>query len=59
MEYTDEEDSFSVWMDSVDKHYPNARSNKELMILIMQTFRAGYIAGETGKDMGIITEAVG
>lgn len=56
MEIIEEQDSFSIWMESVDRHYPNARKNKELMSLIVHTFCAGYAAGADGKDIGIVSE---
>lgn len=44
MEYTEEDDSFSMWVDVVKNHHPNVVITKELMDILLHTFHAGMVA---------------
>jgi hypothetical protein len=56
MEYTEQEDNFQLWQDTIKDHHPDINLDSNLIMLLRTTFNAGYWAGSNGIDLETLAE---
>ena len=50
MEITEQEDNFQLWHDTIKDHHPDIILDSNLIMLIRDSFMAGYWAASSGID---------